>query len=294
MRVVVTGVQGHVGGAIAATMAEDGDEVVGVGRRPPTDAFSAGEYVELDLGRPGAGGTLAARVGSCDAVVHAAADVSFEPLSSDVVLSNCLGAQEMVAAARACGAARFVFISSIGVVGEPTSPPVTESHPLDPQTEYHASKLFGELVTRGAANDLAGTILRLSAPVGPGGSRSRILPAFVAWALAGEPVTVFGDGSRRQDFVDVRDVARASGAALTRSVAGTFNIASGRTISNRELAERCISRLGSSSALVHTGIDPEDGVTWEISVDRAREALGWEAERRIEDSIDAVADQMRS
>jgi len=227
----------------------------------------------------------------CEAIVHAAAALSGAAHDPEIPAVNCLGTQRVLWLAEHWRCRRFVFTSSIQVVGRPRVLPIDEEHPLDPQTEYHASKLFGErLVALAAGRGIMATSLRLTSPVGPGMPGGRIFSVFVQRALAGLPLEVAGSGSRRQDYVDVRDVADAVALAIDRGASGLLNVGSGRAVSNRELAERCAERLGGGSPVQLSGEpDAEEGVSWEVAIDRASTVLGYAPSRSLEDSIRDVA-----
>lgn len=289
MRTLVTGASGHVGGAVVERLATAGHEVVALGRRPPL-VPGASQVLITDLARPDALEELAAE-GRCDAVVHAAAAISADPHEPAIGLVNCLATQQLLRQAEEWSCRRFVFLSSVQVVGRPRLLSVDEDHPLDPPTAYHASKLFGErLVELAGRRGLGTASLRISSPAGPGTPDGRILSVFVRRALAGEPLEVMGEGTRRQDYVDVRDVADAVASALDSETTGVFNVASGTPVSNLELARRCIAALGSTSQVCLGGRpDPEDGVVWQISVERAGRALGYAPTRSLEDSLRAMA-----
>jgi nucleoside-diphosphate-sugar epimerase len=223
--------------------------------------------------------------------VHAAAMVGEGLDDTRLVLANGLGTQQMLELAQRWEASRFVYLSSLPVIGRPGDVPVTEDHPVAPRTAYHASKMYGEqLVAVASANGVRGVTLRLTSPAGAGMPEGRIVSVFVSRALAGEPLEVAGHGSRAQDYVDVRDVAAAVAASLERRVTGVVNVASGRPVENRDLAKRCVRALDSSSEVrLGAGEDPDEGVRWEISIERARVELGWEPEHDLESSIRAVA-----
>lgn len=289
MRVLVTGARGHVGGAVVDRLAVAGHDVVALSRRPPP-AAGAAHVVLADIGDPAALEQLD-REQPCQAIVHAAAALGSRPWNPEIPRVNCLGIQRVLWLAERWGCARFVFTSSIQVVGRPRFTPVDEKHPLDPLTEYHASKLFGEhLVALAAGRGVAATSLRLTSPVGPGTPDGRIFSVFVQRALAGLPLEVAGAGSRRQDYVDVRDVADAVALALEQETSGVLNVGSGRAVSNRELAELCAKLLGARSQVRFDGApDEEEGVSWEVSIARASDALGYAPTRSLEDSIRDLA-----
>lgn len=288
MRIVVTGASGHVGGAIARHAAEAGHDVLGVSRRP--SGIDGVEDVNGDLGAAGVENDLGPRVQRCDAVVHAAAELDKAPLSPAVLAVNCEGTRRMCELAEQWGATRFVYISGVTVIGSPEVLPIAEDHPCRPRSSYHASKLFGEHLVRIAAEGrFRASSLRVTAPVGPGMPGGRILSHFATQAVRGEPLRLAGQGTRRQDFVDVRDVATAALAAVKQDTSGVMNIGSGRSVSNHELAELCRAIAGSESTIEWTGqADAEEGIVWDVSIDRARHVLGWAPTCVLEDSIAAV------
>ncbi len=287
----MTGASGQVGGAIAHRLGAAGAEVVGLSRRAAS-VSAVGEYVEIDIGAPDAAERIKRATAACDAVVHAAATVARVSGPSEHVLTNCLGTEQVVALAEEWPVERFVYVSGVPVIGSPRSLPVTEDHPAAPEGVYLATKLFGEqLVEIARRAGLAAATLRLTSPVGPGTPADRIAGAFAKAALAGEPLRVLGKGTRRQDYVDVRDAAAAVAACLESGATGVFNIARGESISNEELAHLCVRVLESNSSVeVGSGIDPAEGLAWEVSIERARQQLGYEPRHDMADSIRAVAD----
>jgi UDP-glucose 4-epimerase len=294
VRVLVTGSTGLLGRVIGARLAAAGDEVVGLARGAAGAGQEFAEELRADIGAPDLSETLAGTA-PCEAVVHCAASRSGDDGSSEIALTNCLGTQQVLEIARRWGSRRFVFLSGVTVIGRPRALPVTEEHPPDPQNAYLASKLFGEQLVRLASREgPAGVSLRVSAPVGPAMPRERILPMFVRRALAGEPLTVAGRGTRRQDYIDARDVAAAVEQALATRTSPVLNIAAGRSWANVELAERCVALLGSGSPILHSGDDPEDEVAWEVSIERARAELGWRPEHDLDRVIGDLADAQRS
>jgi nucleoside-diphosphate-sugar epimerase len=245
--------------------------------------------VAADLGEPATWSELGELVPAFDAVVHAAACLDHAPGAEGVALVNCAGTQALAAVAAERGAA-LVHISGVPVIGLPRVLPVDEEHPTAPHTVYHASKLFAEHVTAVAgARGIPAVSLRLTSPVGPGLPGGRILSVFAQSAQRGEALHVAGRGTRRQDYVDVRDVAAAVHAALQRQAGGVINVAAGVAVSNAELARRCVELAGSEApVLFGERPDPLDDVAWQVSIRRAADVLGWRPERSIDDAIAAA------
>lgn len=294
MKVLLTGATGFVGKAISAHLLAQGHEVVGLqGSVRPMLAEQRFDNVLLDIGNRPQVEALAGQMVRCDAVVHAAASLDMDLFAASVPHANCAGVQNMLWLASRWGS-RFVFLSSLPVIGSPLAHPITEMHPALPQTAYHASKLFGEqLVHLAQAQGVRGVSLRLTAPVGPGMPQGRLLPVLLARASQHAPLALSGAGTRKQNYVDVRDIASAVELCLTRDVVGVFNIASASCISNLTLAQRCIERCQSTSEIVFNGRnDPEEGLVWDVSIEKARRELGFVPRCDIDDAITAVMADM--
>ncbi|MGA3039392.1 MAG: NAD(P)-dependent oxidoreductase [Bryobacteraceae bacterium] len=290
MRVLLTGNTGQVGRSIAAHLVARGYEVAGASRRPAALAGLAG-HVEVALGAADAVERIAGAIPACEGIVHAAAAISHDLNDPSISLVNCLGTQQIVKLAGIWGARRLIYISSVPVIGRPLQYPITEEHPVQPATAYHASKLYGEHLVRLAGERQCSTVsLRLTSPAGPGTPENRILAVFVRRALAHQPIQVLGRGTRRQNYVDVRDVAAAVEMCLRNTAGGVYNVAAAASIGNYDLARACIDALGSSSTVEYTGKpDPEEGVAWDVSIEKARRDFGYSPACGIADSILATA-----
>ncbi len=280
MRVLVTGISGNVGRAIATCLNNAGWQVVGAVELQRRFDLGSASFVEEVYGA----------TSPCHAIVHVAASLDKDLYSPTISLTNCLGTQQILRLAEIWNTDRIVYISSIGVIGTPRQLPVTEEHSVNPPTAYHASKLFGEHLMR-LANEkgLSNVALRLTSPVGPNMSDSSILPIFVKNALYNRPLLLQGRGMRRQNYVDVHDVANAVKTCLCRDVTGIFNIAGKNSISNLGLAEACVRTLGSSSKIYFTGQpDSNDRINWEVSIDKAMKCLNYNPRYSIEESIRSI------
>jgi nucleoside-diphosphate-sugar epimerase len=290
MRVLLTGDTGQVGRSIAAYLVGRGYEVTGASRRSAATPGLAGS-VEVALGAAEAVERIAGAIPACDGIVHAAAAISHDLNDPSVSLVNCLGTQQIVKLAGLWGVRRLIYISGVPVIGRPLQHPITEEHPAEPATAYHASKLYGEHLVRLAGTGACGTVsLRLTSPAGPGTPKNRIMAVFVRRALAHQPIQVLGRGTRRQNYVDVRDVAAAVEMCLRNTAGGVYNIAAAGSISNYDLARACIQVLASNSPVEYAGKpDPEEGVAWDVSIEKARRDFGYSPACDMADSILATA-----
>ena len=123
---------------------------------------------------------------------------------------NARGTLHVLEAARRAGVGRVVYASTIWVYSDTPAERHDESLPLHPPAHlYTATKLAGELYCHsyGELYGVEYTILRFGIPYGPRARPAAVVPAFVAKALAGEPLTIAGDGSQSRRFVYVEDLA---------------------------------------------------------------------------------------
>jgi len=295
MRVLLTGVTGFVGEAIKLHLLSKGHDVCGVHLRQKTTEFGHDHHhIMADVGSLCAVQKLHAEVRPCDAVIHAAASLNMSLFANDLTHTNCAGVLNLLWLANQWQCQRFVFLSSVPVIGIPKQHPVTEEHNTEPRSAYHASKLFGEhLVRLSEKEGVKGVSLRLTAPVGPRMPRSKLLPTLVSKALTQTPMELSGTGSRKQNYVDVRDIARACELSLAKEVSGVLNIASGNCISNLNLARRCIELCKSKSGIVFNGReDCEDGLEWDVSIDKALQTLGYIPQFNVDDAISSLMTEM--
>lgn len=290
MKILVTGAAGFIGGQLSWSLAAEGHQVMPLYKTLDARRQNINELaVKVDLSDRNEIKRLA-DTGFCEVIVHAAACLDKDLHNPDISLSNCLGMQNILWLADRWKVKRFIYISSVPIIGKPKYSPIDEKHPVEPSTVYHASKFFGESLTRLAALRGLSTIsLRLSAPVGTGMPGNRFLPYLIVSAKSGKPIKLLGQGTRSQNYVDVRDVDQAVKLALGSVVEGLFNIAGSETITNYDLARKCLDIFSSPASIVLSDeADPEEGYLWDVSIEKARTRLGYSPKYSINDSIAAV------
>lgn len=283
-RALVTGATGFVGRALTARLLADGWDVAAFVRKPgrlPNGIqaiaadLSKPERIEVDRGY--------------DALFHLAARLpSADATETDFLTTNVAATKALLEAAEQSSVGRFVYMSSISVIGLPVTTPVDEDHPTAPNNLYSASKLAAEQACVAAqARGQSVVALRLTSPYGAGMAKGTVLPIFVARALRGEPLTWHGEGARAQDFIHVDDVVAGCLAAATAAVPGSlYNLASGTPTTMRALAETIAAQTGVPAAASGQP-DPQDGVLWDISIERARAELGYAPRVALADGLAA-------
>ncbi len=288
MRILLTGASGFVGSAAARHLKSYGHHIITLIHRCPVPS-PVTQMIQATLGVEDTVETIIQDCEPCEAIVHIAACINYDTFCPDISRVNCIGMQQILAVAHTWGVQTFIYISSIGVLGQPIEHPITEQHPTTPQTAYHASKLFGEHLL--ASTSTPGVSLRVTSPVGPGIPMGRIMSIFVQQALENRSLQLKGRGKRRQNYVDVRDIARAITCCLKYHPIGVFNIGGSAVVSNLELAEVCIRQLKSKSTIEFTGTpDPADDEVWDVCSQRAKDVFHYKANHNLESSIKAVAE----
>ncbi len=290
MRVLLTGGSGFVGEWIADRLLQEGCSVVAIGRTAPKRCSALLEYHQTDLARPGLSAFLQSFKGF-DAVIHAAAMISPSMSDADITLVNGYGTHQLVQAAIEQAIPRFVYLSSISVVGTPGDSAITESTPIAPRSVYSATKAYGEFLAEHSFGPQGiFTTLRVTAPIGKGIPENRFLSVLVRNAKADRPLQIYGRGTRRQNYVDVRDVAQAVWLGLRSAQSGVFNIGGTCSVSNLDLAKWCITTLQSNSQITYSGNDPEESQHWDVCIDAARQQIGYTPQYDLKASILHIAD----
>ncbi len=281
MRVLVTGGSGFIGSHVVDKLRERGHEPVIYDLRP--SPWHEPGSVDTVLGSITDREALERALHSCDAVAHLAAvadvnDVHAAPEDAERV--NARGTVAVLEAARRAGVKRIVYASTIWVYSDCEPEEVDEETLLPPPSHlYTSTKLAGELYCK-AYQELYGidyTILRFGIPYGPRAREAAVIPAFVNKALAGEPLTLAGDGSQSRKFVYVEDLADGVALGLEDvAVNRVYNLACDESVTIKQIAET-IKELIGDVEIVHTPARPGDFGGKIVSSERAERELGWTA-----------------
>lgn len=127
--------------------------------------------------------------------------------------------------------------STLDVYGRPVNLPITEDHPVLPVTFYGASKLAAEYYARVYLRNIPLAITRFSHVYGPGDPHPKVLRSFIQSVRQGMPPVIHGDGQDLRDYIHVNDLAKTLAEICRIRPSGVFNIASGTSMSLRDLAE---------------------------------------------------------
>jgi UDP-glucose 4-epimerase len=318
---LITGGAGFIGSHLTDYLIEQGHQVVVL------DDLSTGQLSNLS------GAMLGARasqvefvegsitdteqvdrvVAQVDTVFHLAAAVGVFTIQTKTLESmrvNLHGTENVLEAAHRHGA-RFLLASTSEVYGKNTALGLHEDvdriigSPLKSRWSYAEAKALDETFTHQFAvhNGLRAVIVRLFNTGGPrqSGRYGMVVPRLVEQALAGEPLTIYGTGTQTRCFGHVADVVPAM-VTLVESAAAVgrvFNIGNPEQVSINELADKIISRTGSSSPIVHMPYEDAYGPGFEDmqrrvpDCSRLQELIGFSPKHSLDDIINAViADQL--
>jgi dTDP-glucose 4,6-dehydratase len=191
-----------------------------------------------------------------DAVVHFAAESHVDRSiagGADFVLTNVLGTQVLLDAARRHGVRKFVHVSTDEVYGSIDHGSWPETHVLQPNSPYSASKAGSDLVALVSAvtHGLDVSVTRCSNNYGPYQFPEKVIPLFVSNLLDGRSVPLYGDGGNVRDWLHVDDHCRGIHLVLERGRPGEiYNIGGGTELSNKELTAMLLAECGASWDLV--------------------------------------------
>jgi dTDP-glucose 4,6-dehydratase len=294
--VLVTGAGGFIGGHIVERVVGEGARVRALCRynsrneRGTLDWLSPEVTAEVDvvLGELRDVESVSDAVAGTDVVLHLGAQIAI-PYSyvnpRDFIEVNVLGALNVAQAALRHGVTRVVHTSTSEVYGSARSVPMTEAHPLEPQSPYAASKLAADKLMDSYHRSfgLPVCVLRPFNTYGPRQSARAIIPTIISQALAGSTIRL-GSLSPRRDLTYVDDTAAAFVAAATAdaAVGRTIQLGANHDVSVAELVELVADILGRELSVETESrrVRPESSEVERLisGAFLARELLGWEAQ----------------
>jgi len=212
-----------------------------------------------------------------------------------------LGTMNMLGLARAKGAT-FLLASTSEVYGDPLVHPQPETYwgnvnPIGPRGCYDEAKRCAEAFAMAyhRAHGVDTRIIRIFNTHGPRMQvlDGRAVPNFMAQALRGEPLTVYGDGSQTRSLCYVSDLVRGVLAALERADELPVNLGNPEEVTVLKLAETIVRLAGSDSKIVFRDLPVDDPKQRRPDITRARRLIGWEPEVGLEDGLTRTLEYFR-
>jgi dTDP-glucose 4,6-dehydratase len=289
-RAVILGAAGFIGSHLVDRFLAEGWRVTGV------DNFITGtarnldhlakeprfDFVEADICRP-----LDRIDGPVDAVLDfasPASPVDYLEHPLETLHVGSLGVESALLLAKRHGAT-FLLASTSEVYGDPLEHPQRESYwgnvnPVGPRSVYDEAKRFAEAITmtyrrhRGVDTRIA----RIFNTYGPRMrlNDGRVVPNFVAQALRGEPITIFGDGTQTRSFCYVDDNVEGMWRLLRSRHEGPVNIGNPVEMTVLDFAQAVQRLVGSHCQIAFRALPEDDPKVRKPDITLARTLLGWE------------------
>ena len=299
MRTLVTGGAGFLGSHLCDRLVERGDEVVALdnmvtGRRSNVahlEGHAGFQLVESDLckGIP--------VDGMFDRIFHLASPASpidYVELPFETLYVGSDGTRHVLERAELDGA-RVMLASTSEVYGDPAIHPQVETYwgnvnPIGPRSVYDEAKRYAEALAMAFARyrGVEVRIARIFNTYGPRMRRNdgRVIPAFVSLALAGQPLTVFGDGSQTRSFCYVSDLIEGFLRLMESALEVPCNLGNPSEQTILELAERVNRIVGNPAGLITRPLPVDDPTRRRPDIGRAQTQLGWTPKMSFEQGLE--------
>ncbi|MDO0823524.1 SDR family NAD(P)-dependent oxidoreductase [Desulfosporosinus nitroreducens] len=302
-QVLVTGAGGFIGSHLTEALVKAGAKVRVFIRYNSRDGRGNLEdlepklldQIEIIAGDLRDADVIERTVKGCDAVFHLGALVGI-PYSyknpREVVETNIMGTFNVLTAARDHGVERVVHTSTSEVYGSALYVPIDESHPLQGQSPYSASKIGADMLAESfyASFDLPVVTVRPFNCYGPRQSARAVIPTLITQALACKEIRL-GNTETMRDFTFVTDTADGfmKAAQSKEGFGKVINIGSGREISIGELAQIIIKIVQSTAEIVvdEARVRPSRSEVNRLLADNrlAKETIGWEPRVSLEEGV---------
>jgi dTDP-glucose 4,6-dehydratase len=235
--------------------------------------------------------------GELDYILHFASPASpidYLKLPIQTLKVGSLGTHKAIGLAKSKGA-RFLLASTSETYGDPLVHPQPENYwgnvnPVGPRGVYDEAKRFAEAITMAyhRHHGVDTRIVRIFNTYGPRmrAGDGRVVPAFICQALAGKPLTAFGDGTQTRSFCFVADLIEGIWRLLNSDYVDPMNIGNPAEMTVLEFAKEIIRVTGSSSEIVFEPLPEDDPKVRQPDISLARKVLDWEPQVLLADGLE--------
>jgi dTDP-glucose 4,6-dehydratase len=240
-----------------------------------------------------------------DFIVHFAAHTHVDRSIADpgpFLHSNIMGTDSIARAAIKNGVKRFHHVSTDEVFGtldlnDPNAK-FSETTPYAPRSPYSASKASSDHLVRayGETYGLPYTITNCSNNYGPWDSPGRVIPVFIANAIDGKPLPIYGNGQAIRDYLFVEDHCSAIDLAIhSDKTEETYCVGGGAQRNGLQIAETILEILGKPKSLIEFVTDrPGHDMRYDIDPTYIQQALGWKQGATFEEGMKKTVDWYKS
>lgn len=235
-----------------------------------------------------------------DAVVHFAAESHVDRSiagAGPFVMTNVVGTQVLLDAARKHGVGRFVHVSTDEVYGSISEGSWTEEWPLAPNSPYSSSKAGSDLLALAyhRTHGMDVVVTRCSNNYGPYQFPEKVIPLFTTNLIDGKRVPLYGDGGNIRDWLHVSDHCRGIELALRKGRAGhVYNIGGGVELTNKELTGLLLDAAGVGWDMVDRVEDRKGhDLRYSLDISKISEELGYAPQVTFEEGLASTIDWYR-
>ena len=231
-----------------------------------------------------------------------ASPIDYLELPIPTLKVGALGTHNALGLAKAKKAS-FILASTSETYGDPLVHPQKEDYwgnvnPIGPRGVYDEAKRFAEAMTMAyhRYHDIDTKIVRIFNTYGPRMRLrdGRVVPAFIGQALAGRPLTVFGDGSQTRSFCYVSDLIDGIFKLAMSDFHEPVNLGNPREMTIEQFAEEIIQIIGTKSTIEHKPLPVDDPKVRQPDITRAKEVLGWEPRVEFDEGIKKTIDYFKA
>ncbi len=301
-RIVITGGAGFLGSHLAEELLRRGNEVVVLDNfiTGNPDNLAALPQDHLTIIKQDVT-TFLAIDGPVDLVLHFASPASpidYLKLPIQTLKVGSLGTHNALGLAKAKNS-RFLLASTSEVYGDPNVHPQTEDYwghvnPVGPRGVYDEAKRFAEAMAMAyhRTHGVETRIVRIFNTYGPRMRLhdGRVVPAFIAQALRGEELTVFGDGRQTRSFCFVSDLIEGSLRLAASDYSGPVNIGNPDEFTILELAEKLSELVGKQLPIKFSELPTDDPRQRKPDITLAHTLLGWEPKIKLHEGLQRTLD----
>jgi UDP-glucose 4-epimerase len=289
--ILVTGAYGLLGSRVVPFLAQNipGCRIIAVGRTEKLIHANVSN-VSATFGDLRDERVWAGLPDSISHVIHLAAVIPRKVedwYKASLVVDNLLPLAHLIEHSQRWPNLRQIIYSSSVSVYAPTRQLLTEDSPREPANPYGVVKLAGEgLLSCMETRGIRTVSLRLSSLYAYGQHSGTVLPIMVGRARERQPLLVFSDGSRTQDFLPCEDAARAILLSFQKQAHGVYNIGSGIPVSMADLAQT-VSRVfaGGMAQVVVQPERPDNDPGIKLDISKARRELNYQPEIQLESGL---------
>src|SRR6266487_6735116 len=306
MRALVTGAAGFIGSHLSEYLLDRGFSVVGMDNLITGDVTNVQHLTGRDFVLVKHDVTNYINLeGPLDLIFHFASPASpidYLRVPIQTLKVGSLGTHNALGLAKA-KSARFLLASTSEVYGDPLVHPQREDYwgnvnPVGPRGVYDEAKRFAEAMTMAyhRVHGLDSRIVRIFNTYGPRMrlTDGRAIPTFIRQALAGEPLTVYGDGSQTRSFTYVSDLVEGIWRLMHAPVNDPVNLGNPREMTLLELAKHVLRATGSRSDIVFGPLPTDDPKVRQPDIGKARRVLGWEPIVEVEEGLARTVEWYRA